>query len=73
MTKIEQRIKRIIGALSEFIKGSFYFVPRGQPAPALIAAPITEAFPLLNRPAALPITALAQAIEVLQYCMSRTV
>jgi hypothetical protein len=80
-TRIEQRIERIAGALSEFIGGSFHFVPRGQPAPALLAAPapapapapMTGASSLPNRPVALPITALAQATEVPQYHMSRTV
>jgi hypothetical protein len=70
-TRIERRIESIAGALSEFIGGSFHFVPRGhQLAPALIAAPSTGASPL-------PITALAlaQATEVpqLQYRMSRTI
>ena len=72
-TRIEQRIERIAGALSEFIGGSFHFVPRGQLAPALIAAPITGASSLPNRPVALPVTALAQAAEVPQYHMSRTI
>ena len=58
-TRIEQRIERIAGALSEFIGGSFHFVPRGQPPPALIATPMTGASSLPNRPVALPITALA--------------
>jgi hypothetical protein len=77
-TRIEQRIERIAGALSEFIGGSFHFVPRGQFAPALIAAPsITGASSLPNSPVALPVTALvtalAQAVEVPQYHMSRTI
>ena len=74
-TRIEQRIERIAGALSEFIGGSFHFVPRGQLAPALIAAPVTGASSLPNRPAALPITALAQAAELPlpPYRMSRTI
>jgi hypothetical protein len=72
-TRIEQKIKEIAGVLSEFIGGSFHFVPRGQLAPALIAAPITGASSLPNRPAALPIVALAQAAELPQYRMSRTV
>jgi hypothetical protein len=73
-TRIEQRIERITAALSEFIGGSFHFVPRGQLAPALIdAPPITGASSLPNRPVALPITALAQAAEVPQYHMSRTI
>ena len=74
-TRIEQRIERIAGALSEFIGGSFHFVPRGQPPPALIAAPMTGASSLPNRPVALPITALAQAAEapLPQYRMSRTI
>src|ERR1700731_854182 len=38
-TRIEQRIEGITAALSEFIGGSFHFVPRGQLAPALIDAP----------------------------------
>jgi Transcriptional activator of glycolytic enzymes len=74
-TRIEQRIESIAGALTEFIGGSFHFVPRGQlaPAPALLAAPVTGPSSLPNRPVALPITALAQATEVPQYHMSRTV
>ena len=64
MTRIEQKIKEIAGVLSEFIRGSFHFVPRGQLAPALIAAPIIRASSLPNRPAALPIAALAQAAKV---------
>jgi hypothetical protein len=75
-TRIEQRIESIAGALSEFIGGSFHFVPRGhQLAPALMAAPITGASSLPNRPVALPITALAQAaadVPQPQYRMSRT-
>jgi hypothetical protein len=74
-TRIEQKIDKIASALSDFIGGSFHFVPRGQPAPALIAtAPsITGASSLPNRPVALPITALAQAAEMPQYRMSRTI
>jgi hypothetical protein len=79
-TRIEQRIESIAGALTEFIGGSFHFVPRGQLAPAPAAllaapAPVTGASPLPNRPVALPIAALAQAraAEVPQYRMSRTV
>jgi hypothetical protein len=69
-TRIEQRMDRIAGVLSEFIGGSFHFVPRGQPAPAL-----TGASPWPSGPVALPITALAQATEapLPQYRMSRTV
>jgi hypothetical protein len=29
ITRIEQRIEGIIGALSDFVGGSFYFVPKG--------------------------------------------
>ena len=58
-TRIEQRIERIASALSEFVGGSFHFVPRGQLAPALPAPPMAGASPLPNRPVALPITALA--------------
>jgi hypothetical protein len=29
MTRIEQRIKGITGAFSDFVGSSFYFVPRG--------------------------------------------
>jgi hypothetical protein len=72
-TRIEQRIERIAGAFTEFMGGSFHFVPRSQLAPDLLAAPITGASSLPNRPVALPITALAQAAEVPQYHMSRTV
>jgi hypothetical protein len=72
-TRIEQRIESIAGSLSDFIGGSFHFVPRGQqlvPVPALMATPITF---LPNRPVALPTTAMAQAIEAPQYYrMSRT-
>jgi hypothetical protein len=77
MTRIEQRIKGITGALSDFVGGSFYFVPRGQLAPALAAAPASAiaigACPLPGRPVALPIAALAQAAEASQYRMSRTI
>ena len=62
-TRIEQRMDRIAGVLSEFIRGSFHFVPRGQPAPALTATPVTGASPWPSGPVALPITALAQATE----------
>ena len=72
-TRIEQKIERIAGALTEFIGGSFHFVPRGQLSPALLAAPVTGASLLSNRPVALPIAALAQATEMPQYHMSRTV
>ena len=75
-TRIEQRIERIADALSDFVGGSFHFVPRGgQLAPALAAAaaPLTGASPLPNRPVALPITALAQAAEPPPYRMSRTI
>jgi hypothetical protein len=74
-TRIEQRIERITGALSEFIGGSFHFVPRGQPPPDLTAAPIIGASSLPNRPVVLPIIALTQAAEALlpQYYMSRTI
>ncbi len=75
-TRIEQRIERIADALSNFVGGSFHFVPRGgQLAPALAAAtaPLTGASPLLNRPVALPITALAQVAEPPPYRMSRTI
>jgi hypothetical protein len=75
-TRIEQRIESIAGALSQFIGGSFHFVPRGhQLAPALMGAPMTGASSLPNRPVALPIAALAQAAEAPQpqYRMSRTV
>lgn len=72
--RIEQKIETIAGALSEFIGGSFHFVPRGhQLASALVAGPITRASPLPNRPAALPVAALAQAAEAPQYRMSRTI
>ena len=75
-TRIEQRIERIAGTLSEFIGGSFHFVPRGQqlvpaPAPALIAAPGASSS-LPDRPIALPTIAPAQAAEAPQYRMSRT-
>jgi hypothetical protein len=74
-TRIEQRIEGIAGALSDFVGGSFHFVPRGQLAPALAAAPASAigACPLPSRPVALPITALAQAAEAPQYRMSRTI
>jgi hypothetical protein len=74
-TRIEQRIEGIAGALSDFVGGSFHFVPRGQLAPAVVAAPapVTGACPLPGRPVALPIAALAQAAEAPQYRMSRTV
>lgn len=72
-TRIEQRIEGITDALSDFIGGSFHFVPRGQLAPVLIAAPITGASSLPNGPVALPITALAQAAKPPQYHMSRTI
>jgi hypothetical protein len=74
-TRIEQRIEGIAGALSDFVGGSFHFVPRGQLAPALAAAPASAigACPLPGRPVALPITALAQAAEAPQYRMSRTI
>jgi hypothetical protein len=71
-TRIEQRIESIASALSEFIRGSFHFVPRG-----CQLAPITGASSLPSRPATLPNTALAlaQATEApqLQYRMSRTI
>ena len=55
--RVEQRVEGIAIALSEFIGGSFHFVPRGQPTPmALLAAPSTS---LPSGPVALPITALA--------------
>jgi hypothetical protein len=69
------KIEGIVGALSEFMGGSFHFVPRGQPAPPLTAAaPFTGASYLPNRPVALPLTALAQAAAAPQplYRMSRT-
>lgn len=74
-TRIEQRMEGIAGALSDFVGGSFHFVPRGQLAPSPIAAPAlaTGAHPLPGRPVALPIAALAQAAEVPQYRMSRTI
>jgi hypothetical protein len=75
-TRIEQRMESIAGALSEFVGGSFHFVPRGQVAPALIAGPpLTGASSLPNRPVTLPVTALAHAAEVPlpQYHMSRTI
>ena len=77
MTRIEQRIESIASALSEFVGGSFHFIPRGhQLTPALIAAPITGV--TIDRLAALPITALVQAVEAqpqpqLQYRISRTI
>lgn len=72
-TRLEQKIEGITSALSDFIGGSFHFVPRGQLASALIAAPITGVSSLPNGPVALPITALAQAAESPQYHMSRTI
>jgi hypothetical protein len=66
-TRIEQRVEQIASALDDFIRGSFHFVPRGQPVP------LTGASFLPNRPAILPITALAQAAELPQYRMSRTI
>ena len=45
-TRIEQRIEGIAGALSDFVSSSFYFIHRGQLAPALLAAPVTGASPL---------------------------
>jgi hypothetical protein len=75
-TRIEQRIEQMAGALSEFIGGSFHFVPRGYPlAPALMAAPFTGASALPNRPVALPVAALAQAAEapLPQHRMARTI
>src|SRR6202012_5168129 len=73
-TRLEQRIEGITAALGEFIGGSFHFVPRGQLAPALIdGPPITGAYSLPNRPVSLPIAALAQAADVPQYHMSRTI
>ena len=78
-TRIEQRIERIASTLSEFIGGSFHFVPRGQLAPTLLAPPtlpappMTGASPLPSGPVALPITALARAAERPQYRMSRTI
>jgi hypothetical protein len=51
-------------------------VPRGgqlAPTLAVIAAPLTGASPLPNRPVALPITALAQATEPPPYRISRII
>jgi hypothetical protein len=74
-SRIEQRIDRIASALSDFIGGSFHFVPRGQlpPAPIAAAPSGTGASSFPNRPVALPITGLAQAAEVPQYRMSRAI
>jgi hypothetical protein len=69
--RIEQRIEGIAGTLSEFIGGSFQFVPRSQLGPA--APPIIGASSLLNGPVAVPVTTLAQAVEVPRYRMSRAV
>ena len=76
-TRIEQRIEQIAGALSEFIGGSFHFVPRGQQlvVPVPVPAPITDAFSSLSLSSglvALPTIVPAQAAEPLQYRMSRT-
>jgi hypothetical protein len=61
-------------ALNDFVGGSFHFMPyNGQLAPALVAAPLTGASPLLNQLVALPIMALVQVAELPLYRMSRTI
>jgi Transcriptional activator of glycolytic enzymes len=76
------RMEGLTSALTEFLGGSFHFVPRGQLlAPALPAGPVTGPVPLTaasslpNRPVAPPVTTLARAAEEVlpQYRMSRTV
>lgn len=62
-TEIKQQVEGIAGAFSEFIGGSFQFVPWGQQLPLPVLAPA---------PALLPVTPLAQATAVPQYHMSRT-
>jgi hypothetical protein len=69
--RVEQRIEGIADTLSEFIGGSFHFVPRSQLDPT--APPIIRASSLLNGPVAVPVTTLTQAVEVLRYRMSRAV